>query len=325
MLSRKKIVIFFFIQFILLAPTINTASSQENEPIKILFIGSSYFAYNNLPRLFDNFAKEAGKNVSISTIDPLGTYLYDHAFSESTATKIKEKKWNIVILQGIGALTAYPQNYTNKPVDEALSILREKILLNNPSTRIIFCLPWAFEDGMTWKAGWDDNYEEMQLKINSQTIKLSGKIGFTTAPVGVAWNTAINEKNYPLHYLHLSDWNHPSLNGTYLMNCVIYSSIFQENCTGNSFHDELEEEDAMYLQDVASRTVLENLSLMNLNGSISEIKGNWNQINDSTAAKSINGINFFNIMILASSSSSIIILQSRRKLKLLKKLEEKIQ
>lgn len=31
-----------------------------------------------------------------------------------------------------------------------------------------------------------------------------------------------------LHYLHLSDYNHPSKRGSYLTACVIYAIIFKE-------------------------------------------------------------------------------------------------
>ena len=314
--SRKKLEILFILQFILLSPTIINTTSQENtDTTQILFIGSSYFAYNSLTRIFRNFADEGGKEVSNGGIDPMGTYLYDHASSQSTTTKIKEKKWDYVVLQGIGVVTAYPDNFRNKPVNEALITLRETILLNNPSTKIIFCLPWAFEDGMTWKAGWNDTYEEMQQKVNNQTIKYSTEIGFTIAPVGIAWNSAIKEKGYPLHYLHLGDWNHPSLNGSYLMACVIYSTIFQENCTGNTYSDELGEEDAQFLQRVASETVMDNLNLWNLNGSIINSPNDGIQPLDQSSENSIRGNNLIYISIFSLIGISIIILQPRRHIK----------
>ncbi len=34
--------------------------------------------------------------------------------------------------------------------------------------------------------------------------------------------------------VHMSDWNHPSLKGSYLMACVIYSAVFQESTVDKS-------------------------------------------------------------------------------------------
>ena len=128
---------------------------------------------------------------------------------------------------------------------------------------MIFCMPWAFEDGMLWK-GWDDDYEDMQIKIYNNTLKYSKEVGFGIAPVGWAWNTVLKEKNDTLHYLHLSDWNHPSLRGSYLMACVIFSTIFQESCCGISFYSELPKENAKCFQIIASDIVLNSTTLWNL-------------------------------------------------------------
>ncbi len=169
-----------------------------------------------------------------------------------------------VILQGVGAVTAYPEYYTEKPVLHSLIVLRDKIVKNYEFTKVIFCMPWAFEDGMIWK-GWDDTYEDMQNEIYNNTLNYSKEVGFAISPVGWAWNTVLREKSYPLLYLHLSDWNHPSLKGSYLMACTIFSTVFQENSTGNSFYSDLTEENAIYFQTIASKTVMNNIDLWNLN------------------------------------------------------------
>ncbi|MCK5838652.1 MAG: T9SS type A sorting domain-containing protein, partial [Bacteroidales bacterium] len=128
----------------------------------------------------------------------------------------------------------------------------------------VFCLPWAFEDGMTWYQNWTDTYEDMQIHIYNNTLQYSEEIGFEIAPVGWAWYAVLEEYNYPLHYLHMSDWNHPSLKGSYLMACVIYSTVFQESTVGNPYHSGIPEVEATYFQTVASDTVLTNLERWNI-------------------------------------------------------------
>ena len=217
----------------------NNLSFVANPPkpppnIKILYLGSSYFNYNSLPLLVENLVNTSGKTMVRDQYIPNGIYLADHATSDVTAAKIQQQKWDYVVLQGVGSLTAYPENITHHPVLPSLHTLCDLIKANHEETKIIFCLPWAFEDGMTWN-GWPDTYSDMQNAIYSNTLQYAEEVGCQIAPVGWAWKAVLQEKEFPLHYLHLSDWNHPNLKGSYLMACVIYSTIFLEPTTENSY------------------------------------------------------------------------------------------
>ena len=261
--SYKKIIILIFVLILNFGYFTAVADSKKGS-LEILFIGSSYFNWDDLPNLVKNLAKNSGKEVYIDKYIPSGLYLANHASSSITEAKINERNWDYVILQGVGSLMAYPDYYTHHPVYPALVTLKDKIHSNCASTRIVFCLPWAFEDGMTWVEGWTDTYEDMQNIIYNNTIQYSNNIGFTIAPVGWAWYKVLDEKDYPLHYLHISDWNHPSLKGSYLMACVIYSTIFMESTLDIPYYTSLEEDEATYFQTVASNTVLNDIDLWNI-------------------------------------------------------------
>jgi len=272
----KEITVILLISIISTMPTLaqgNTKNKSDftQESYKILFIGSSYFNFNNLPNLFNNLAGFSGKEVYIDQYIPGGLYLADHASSSITESKINEKDWDYVILQGGGSVTAYPDSFTTHPVYPALETLQNKIYQNCESTIMVFCLPWAFEDGMTWY-GWSDTYADMQIKIYDNTLLYSNNLDFPIAPVGWTWYTVLEELNYPLHYLHMSDWNHPSLKGSYLMACVIFSTIFQESSVGNTYYANLPEQEANYFQTVASNTVLDSLELWNITRTNSEVE-----------------------------------------------------
>jgi uncharacterized protein DUF4886/PKD domain-containing protein len=244
--------------------TYDMANSSQDGSCNILFIGSSYFNFNDLPGLFENLAMCSGKEVYVDHHGGNGLYLDDHASSSDTESKINEMQWDYVILQGGGTNTAYPNYFTDHPVYPALEILRDKIYSNCESTKMVFCMPWAFEDGMTWYQDWTDTYEDMQEKIYETTINYSQDLGFIIAPVGWAWYTVLEEQDYPLHYLHLRDWNHPSIKGSYLMSCVIFSTVFLESSIDIPYYGGLLEEEGSYFQTVASHTVLDNLSLWNI-------------------------------------------------------------
>jgi hypothetical protein len=272
---NKKLVIglIFFTIFIICSINYQTIIADNSiitqkidvyDTCNILFIGSSYFNFNNLPNLFENLSINSGKELFVDRYGNNGLSLDDHASSSGTESKINERDWDYVILQGAGAYIAYPEHFTEHPVFPALVILRDKIYQNCNTTKIIFTMPWAFEDGMTWYQDWTDTFEDMQLKIFANTINYSREIGFIIAPVGWAWYTVLEELNYPLHYLHLSDWNHPSLKGSYLMACVIFSTVFIESSIMIPYYCCLDEEEAQYFQNIASHTVMDNLSLWNI-------------------------------------------------------------
>ena len=101
-------------------PVVDNQIIDCENPIEILFIGSSYFFYNNLPSLFENLVISSGKEVYIDQQIINGLYLDHHASSSATESKINELKWDYVILQGVGSNMAYPDYFTDHPVYPAL-------------------------------------------------------------------------------------------------------------------------------------------------------------------------------------------------------------
>lgn len=236
----------------------------EDSDVEILFIGSSYFTFNNLPELFQNLAHSANREVTIGTALKNGIYLSDHVTRPETITKINERDWDFVVLQGVGSLMAYPEHFADHPVYPSLISLRDMIHQNCATTKIIYCMPWVFEDGMTWYADWTDTYADMQEKIYVTTLQYSDEIGFSIAPVGWVWYAVLEDLDYPLHYLHMSDWNHPSLKGSYLMACVIYSTVFLESTAGFHYYAGISIHECSYFQEMGSTIVLEDLVLWNI-------------------------------------------------------------
>lgn len=250
-----------------------TAKLNSQDTCEVLLIGSSYFNYNNLAGMVKNLADSSDTPLYIEMCGMNGMYLADHASSFTTEAKINERDWDYVVMQGVGVLVAYPDSFPHHPVYPALVTLCDKIYANCSSSRVQFCMPFAFEDGMTWYHNWTDTYEDMQWHIYDTTLQYSNEIGFEISPVGWAWYGVLDSMDYPLHYLHLSDWNHPSERGSYLMACVIYSSVFQQSTVGNSFTAGLPQEEVELFQQTATDTVLLNLDLWNIPAMVSIHEG----------------------------------------------------
>lgn len=236
---------------------------QSSDTCNILFLGNSYFVYNSFPDLVENLALASDKLVHIDHYMQGGYSLHNQVNSSAANEKINSKNWNFVVVIGSSASIAYPDNFYEEPVYQALIDLKNIIHNNNESTKLVYCLPWAYEDGMIWY-GWPDDYSIMQTQIYENTLEYSAALDFTVAPVGWAWNTVLEEEDFPLHYLHLPDWSHPRLSGSYLAACAVYSTIYLETTVGNSYDAGLTEEDALNFQTVASSIVLDYLDLWNI-------------------------------------------------------------
>jgi hypothetical protein len=243
---------------------------NEAPPVRVLFLGSSYFIYNDLPAMFQNLARAGGHDVIVDKNYIYGGFLDDHSTSPETEAKINSQQWDFVVLQGAGAIMAYPAShqrifppYERHGLKLALNTLKQKISANCADTKMVYCMPWAFEDGMTWLEGYDETYFEMQQMIYDNTLRFSDEIGFIIAPVGWAWNEVMLV-NTQLHYLFTADSNHPSLRGSYLMACVIYSTLFLEASSGNPYYAGIPQSEAVYFQSVASLIVLNDLELWKL-------------------------------------------------------------
>ena len=243
-------------------PVIILTPPPEATACHVLFLGSSYFAVNDLPGLFESLAGAGNKEVAIKQVIPSGNYLDYHATSATSIAMINSRDWDLVILQGVGRIVAYPGDAHFNLVS-VLNTLEQIIHNNCSSTEIMFCMPWAFEDGMLWTTGGTDTYFDMQQHIYDNTLTYPDLVDIVISPVGWAWNTIMLE-GPPLHYLFLSDWNHPSLRGSYLTACVIYSSVFRESVAGTSFLGGLSADEASHFQDVSSTIVQDSLGLWRL-------------------------------------------------------------
>ncbi len=254
---------------VMICLVMTVAGCQTRQPddtgnaVKILLIGSSHMNFNDLAGMLRSICSDRNRDVLIQTSLRNGLSLSGHTRYFYTADKLKEEKWDYVILQGGNGRIAYPDEDPMNPLFPALEKLKAMILDNHSATTIVFWMAWAYEDGNTFYGG-SDGYPEMQQKIFDNTIDYADKLDFVIAPVGWAWQTVLAEKNYPLHYLHMDDWSHPNIKGSYLMACVIYSSLFRERITGMSYRSELSETDANYFQTIASDTVLNDLERWNL-------------------------------------------------------------
>lgn len=109
---------------------------------------------------------------------------------------------------------------------------------------------------------WAKEYEpEFQPLLTAAYASLGREIGAEVVPVGIAFERAIAGR--PLLKLYDPDGKHPSPAGSYLTACCFYSYFYRRSPVGlcRTIYDgarewlTMDEMDALYLQDVAYRTV----------------------------------------------------------------------
>lgn len=115
----------------------------------------------------------------------------------------------------------------------------------------LFFVTWAHYDG--WPEQGMNNYGSMQAQINYGYATIAQELNAPMAPVGTAWESAIQ---HPDLSLWQEDGSHPSEQGTYLAACVFYAAIFQESPVGLTYRGKLSKVITQTLQTIASQTVL---------------------------------------------------------------------
>ena len=235
--------------------TVGVATGQgaEQPPLKVLFIGNSYTYVNDLPSLIVALADAAGGR-KIETGQQLvgGCTLERHVNDKKAVEKIREQKWDVVVLQ-----------------DHSLqAILRREAMfkyarvldgeIKKQGAKTVFYLTWARQhipqmqdgadpaaspdyakamyqmSGAAKSTGFDPwcqkHHDALVAGIDGAYFDLAKDLGAQVAPVGIAWKKALAAD--PHLVLHQPDKSHPNPTGSYLAACVFYATLFDKSPVG---------------------------------------------------------------------------------------------
>ena len=185
------------------------ASSQQrsNSPVKVLFIGNSFTARNDLPGMVTALAAAAGVAVKTRLLSMGGASLRSHWNKGEAQGVIRAGRYDFVVLQEQSTL----------PVKNAAR-MHENIRLFDETIReagaqTVLYLTWARR-----------NTPEHQALITEAYTSIGREIGAIVAPVGIAWQRLLQGHDHPV--LHDRDSSHPTVAGTYLAACVFAVALF---------------------------------------------------------------------------------------------------
>jgi len=187
--------------------------------LAVLFVGNSYSF--GVPKAFSQLAAIHGKKVRVGHAANSGWSLAIHAENAGTLRKIREGKWDIVVLQEHSEIPALP---ARKRAAAMFPPLRKLVT----EVRQHGAIPLLYQ---TWghRAGekgiWRDDFQAMNSRLRDGYQAASRNAGgVMVVPVGDAWEREISAGRGG--GLFMPDGSHPTQVGNALTAAVFYEAIF---------------------------------------------------------------------------------------------------
>ena len=232
----------------------------------VLFIGNSYTYYNNLPEMISNIANDLGDTVNYDQNTPGGTSLYAHSQNQTTINKINQQNWDFVVLQDQSQRPSLSPSYVAASVYPYATQLVNLINSNYICSEPVFYMTWGRKYGDQTNC---QSYPPvctflgMQERLRDSYLTMGLDNNASVSPVGIAFKNSISLDS--TIDLYTSDNSHPSIYGSYLAACTFYSTIFKKSSVGCSYKPNvINQSDALFLQQVASSTVLDSMFVWNV-------------------------------------------------------------
>ena len=230
-------------------------------PKTALFIGNSFFYYNNgLPghlSLMEKAADPEHKQDYRNTMVTIGGSGFDwhdvesyfrpnaignYSFDEQNNVVFNKpgKLFDIAVMMDCSQCPIHPKL---KPVFTEYS-KKDSDIVRAHGARPVFFMSWAYADKPEMIAQLAEAYTIAGNANNALVI-----------PAGLAFARAISRQ--PELNLYVADKRHPSLAGTYLASCVVFAALTGRSPVGNGYLAGIDAPTAKFLQEVAWETVQE--------------------------------------------------------------------
>lgn len=205
--------------FALLSST-PTGYATDRVTRRVLFIGNSYTRFNNLPRMVEQLSRSAPSGAILTTVREAraGFNLRRHWQDRGLRARIRRGRFDAIVLQG-HSLAPF------RAPDRATEYSRRfSEHASEAGTRVILFETWARHPrSRTYRRLGVETPDEMLAEINTFYRDLASELRVPVAPVGRAWERALEA--LPQVELHRRDGTHPAPAGTYLAACVLYGTL----------------------------------------------------------------------------------------------------
>lgn len=242
--------------------TAAAAAKADAAPHKLLYVGNSFYYYNN------SLHNQVNRLLNVAMPDKQVRAGYTGHSLTISGGHLAWHNVGAYLDAGIGS-SAFDDNNELVPdasrqkIDAVLMMDCSRCPLDEPTRKVfhdvvrkhsrtvrskgaepLLFMSWAYADK-----------PEMIDVVSREYIKAARDNGLRLVPAGLAFQRAKAER--PQMVLHAPDRRHPSPAGTYLAACAVLASIYGLDPRGNTHWGGLPEEEASYLQSVAWQTVRE--------------------------------------------------------------------
>ena len=201
--------------------------------LRVLFLGNSYTAANNLPQLFASVAASAGDAAVVDANTPGGYTLQGHSTNAVSQQKIKAGgPWDFVVLQEQSQLPSFPPTQVATSVFPFAKALVDSILVFNPCAEVAFYQTWGRKNGDAGNcAAWPPvcTYLGMDSLLALRYQQMADSNRSVVSPVGAVWRYL--RQTQPNLELYDADGSHPSMLGSYAAAVCFYTALFQKSPT----------------------------------------------------------------------------------------------
>ncbi|OUS02372.1 hypothetical protein A9Q86_03765 [Flavobacteriales bacterium 33_180_T64] len=248
------------------------AYSSFSQQKKILFVGNSYTAGNNLALLTYHVAESTGNAFIYDSHTPGGQRFLNHAVNITLENKINSENWDFVTLQGQSVEVSLTGPIFDTEVDPFAAQLVDKIKANDACIQPVFFQTWGRENGFP-SPGCDDfpwicTYEGMDDALAANYQVLAEQNNSLVSPVGTVWRYL--RANFPALDLYASDGSHPSQIGSYAAAVTFYTLFFNNDPTNVTYNYTLSEADANTIKNTVKSVVYDTLNDYDFTGYFTE-------------------------------------------------------
>ncbi|WP_421952168.1 hypothetical protein [Pelagibacterium sp.] len=236
-----------------MAPQPGAADFGLDAPKQILFVGNSYFYYND--SLHNHTSRMVGEGEGIEdlafrSITISGGSLDMHPFAHYLTPDAigYDTPFDAVILQGHSA-AANSESRTARFRD---AVVAADALIDESGAQTVLYMSHAYAEG-------HNSYDpEMTANLARVYTEVGAEVDALVIPVGLAFAKAYEAR--PELELHMEfDHSHPSLAGSYLAAATTYATLYDASPVGleYDYFGRLDAETAAFLQQIAADTVAE--------------------------------------------------------------------
>lgn len=228
---------------------------------RVLFIGNSYTAVNDLPSIISAMATSGGDVLDYQASIPGGMTLQQHSTNQGTLALINQGNWDFVVLQAQSQEPSFPDSQVEADVYPYAKILDSLIHVASPCAKTVFYMTWGRKYGDQANCAFFPplcTYLGMDSLLQLRYTIMAEDNHAYISPVARVWRQLRNMN--PTIELYSQDESHPSPAGSFAAASSFYAILFNKNPENLGYNYSLNANDAAIIKTMAKKVVFDSLN-----------------------------------------------------------------